>query len=128
MENATTGTATKRLLLASFALVMVMFAIFAGNASAIIVSFTGRELPGKTWTCGHCIEQKALFVVSAEANTTSSVCAGGVQYNGSSWYTPYGWWCAAHDVENRFPEVTAFGAIYNPNPGAFKDYGFTAEG
>ncbi len=89
MEYATERSTTMRMLLASFALVMVMFAIFAGNASAEEVKFEGRELPGKTWTCGHCVLQSKLVVVAAYAYTTSSVCAGAVRYTGS-WKHPTG--------------------------------------
>ena len=127
MEYATMRSTTMRMLLAGFVLVMVMFAVFASNASAQEVVFEGRELPGKTWTCGHCVEQNALAVVGACANTTSSVCAGAVVYNGS-WSAPYGWLCGGHDVQYSFPAIKAFAAVDNPNPGAFKGYGFTAFG
>jgi hypothetical protein len=124
MRYATVRSTTMRMLLASFALVMVMFAISASHASAQTVEFEGKKLPGKVWTCGHCIEQKKLFVVKAGANTTSSVCAGAVQYNGSSWYEPYGWLCGREEETYYFSAIQAFAAIYNPNPGTFEKYYF----
>lgn len=116
------------MLLGGVTLLMVMFAICVGSAGAQEVVFEGRELPAKTWTCGHCVLQSGLFVVKAFAKTTSSVCAGAVRYTGA-WETPYGWLCEKEDVQYSFPAISAYGAVYNPNPGAFKNgYGFVALG
>lgn len=129
MQYATARSTTIRALLASVALVMVMFTIFAGNASAAEeVRFAGLHLGGKTWTCGKCILQGSLDLTAAWANTTSSVCTGPVTYNGS-WHMPYGWACEPERVNGyTFPAVSGYGAIYNPNAGTFGEYELVAYG
>ncbi len=128
MEYATTRSTAKRALLASLALIIVMLAIFAGNASAQEVRFAGLHLGGKTWTCGKCVLQGSLDLTAAWANTTSSVCTGPVTYNGS-WHMPYGWSCESERVNGfSFPAVSGFAAIYNPNAGTFGEYEFVGFG
>lgn len=122
MEDAIVRPRMLRVLLVSFALVAVLFAILAGDASAQEVRFSGRSLPAHVWTCGNCVEQSSLHSSIGQAETSSSVCAGPVRYNGSSWEAPYGWGCHPFEVIYEYPNIAAFSAIYNPNSHAFGPY------
>jgi hypothetical protein len=101
---------------------MLVLAVVASGASAYINQFGGRNLPGHTWSGGGYYAA-GLFETVGEAETTSSVCTGPMVKSGTGYAAPYGWACRVRQVVWEFPELTGFGAVYNPNSGAFPTWG-----
>jgi hypothetical protein len=117
----------KRRLISALALSAVAAAMFASSANAEIVTYSGTNLPGHTWTIGHGVLQPRLFRIEAYANTTSSVCAGAVTHDGAGFHTPYGWTCSPSSAVQALGawygvEVSGYAGVYNPNPGTFQHF------
>jgi hypothetical protein len=94
------------------------------NASIASASnfYSGRNLPGHTYTTGNGVFLNPESVISAVANTTSSVCVGPVTASGGEVHFPYGWSCNPHAVTWEFTPINAAAGIDNPNPGTFGEY------
>jgi hypothetical protein len=103
------------LLVAAFVATLAIAMTASSAAQAGIFEF--KNLPGNTWSCGHCTVEGIHFE-DAEASSASSICVGPVTYNGS-WHAPYGWTCKGGQVSWEFAGLSAAAAAYNPNSGTF---------
>jgi hypothetical protein len=118
--------APRSVLLSSFALIAVLFTIFASSASASSWNeWHGRNLPGHTWTTGNGVVQPKLWRIDGGANTTSSVCIGPVTHDAGGYHFPYGWTCGkTSSTWTIYPTtIEAADGLYNPNSGTFGEYG-----
>jgi hypothetical protein len=117
-----------RLLLFGLILAAIAFSIHPSGASASINEWSGRNLPGHSWTTGNGVVLPGEFLIGGGANTTSSVCVGPVTHDGSGFHMPYGWKCDTERVEWFFTSITAAAGLDNPNAGTFGTYGANAFG
>jgi len=108
-------------LLAGVILAALIFSINPSIASASNF-YSGKNLPGHTWTAGNGVVLSPERVISASANTTSSVCVGPVTHSGSEFHFPYGWTCNPHAVTWEFAAINAAAGLDNPNPGTFGEF------
>jgi hypothetical protein len=122
------GRKATGLLVSGLALLAAVLAIYPSGASASTNSYSGKNLPGGTWTTGNGVVLSKEFLIGGGANTTSSVCVGPVTHDGSGFHTPYGWSCATRTKEWFFASITAAAGFYNPNPGTFGEYSVNAFG
>jgi hypothetical protein len=113
-----------RMVVTGIALIALVFAIFASSASASWNEYSGRNLPGHTWTTGNGVVQPKLWRIDGGANTTSSVCVGPVTHDASGYHFPYGWTCGkTESIWTIFPTtIEAADGLYNPNSGTFGEY------
>jgi hypothetical protein len=113
----------RRLLVFGAVLFAASYATIVGNASASLNEWSGKNLPGHSWTTGNGVVQSALWRVDAGARTTSDVCAGPVTHNAEGYHFPYGWSCnggeAIWRIEGR---IEAAAGLDNPNSGTFTEY------
>jgi hypothetical protein len=110
-----------RVLLAGVTLAALIFSVQPSIASASNF-YSGKNLPGHTYTTGNGVFLYPEGLISAVANTTSSVCVGPVTVSGGKVVIPYGWSCNPHSVTWEFAAINAAAGIDNPNPGTFGEY------
>lgn len=112
----------KALLLSVFALAAIVLSMHPSGASAQTANeYSGKNLPGHTWTTGNGVVLGNEFMINGRANTTSSVCVGPVTYDGT-FHAPYGWSCNTEQQQWVFSPITAAAGLYNPNAGTFGSF------
>ncbi len=100
----------------------VVVALLPATANAEANGYSGRNLPGGSWTTGNGVFLSGEDFISASVPTTSSICVGPVTYNGT-YQAPYGWKCEhPYSVSWSFSPITAAAGLYNPNPGTFTSF------
>ena len=107
-----------RTLLVSIILAALAFSALPSIASASN-AYTGKNLPGHSWTTGNGVVLTNESLISARAETTSSVCVGPVTHDSGGFHMPYGWSCNPTSVTWSFAPITAAAGLDNPNPGTF---------
>jgi hypothetical protein len=115
---AKTSRTLHKTLLASLILAALAISALPSVASASN-AYTGRNLPGGSWTTGNGVVLGGEKVISAWAETTSSVCVGPITHDSGGFHAPYGWSCNPHAQTWEFSPITAAAGLYNPNPGTF---------
>jgi hypothetical protein len=105
-------------LLASLILAALAFSVYPSIASASN-AYSGKNLPGGSWTAGNGVVLTGENVISGRAETTSSVCVGPITHDSGGFHAPYGWTCNPTGVTWNFAAITAAAGLYNPNPGTF---------
>lgn len=108
-------------LLAAVILAALVFSALPSIASASNF-YSGKNLPGHTWTAGNGVVLSPERVIAANTNTTSSVCVGPVTHSGGEFHFPYGWSCNPHAVTWEFAAINAAAGLDNPNPGTIGEF------
>jgi hypothetical protein len=111
------ASARIRVMLATVALCAALLtaALMAGATPASADIWEGT-LPGGDWqTNGDVFNVGWIY---AYYSGSSDICVGPVQHNSEGYKFPYGWDCAPRAVEWRFTNLSAAGAVYNPNSGS----------
>jgi hypothetical protein len=121
LKSHATRLKTHRVALAGVTVAALVFSAAPSIASASNY-YSGKNLPGHTYTTGNGVFLYPEDVIVGEANTTSSVCVGPVTASGGEVHMPYGWSCSTHEVSWEFTPIDAAAGIYNPNPGTFGEY------
>ena len=98
-------------LVAALAMAMAASSAYAGGYQVI------KSIPAKSWSCGYCGVQEPVSDIVAAYGNNSTICDGPVTYSGGTYHTPYGWACQSHQIVWEFSPITAWAAVYNPNPG-----------
>jgi hypothetical protein len=106
-----------RVLLATCLPAILAVSLYPSVASAATNAYTGKNLPGKSWTTGNGVVLSGERLISAWGETTSSVCVGPVTHDSGGFHMPYGWACNPHAITWEFTPITAAAGFDNPNPG-----------